>query len=421
MWRSQIRDRNQNLMSVSAPPRIAAVEAFPIRLWRDLPAATGTAGTPTALGNPAGPYHWSAVYPALYSRYIETALVRVTLDSGLHGWGEAQAPLAPRVVCTVVADLLAPVLQGESFDGDHETIRALWRRMFQTMRVRGQTSGFMVDAISGVDLALWDLAGKIRGRPVAQLLADGGAKATVAAYLSGLAGAAPAERAAFARRHFAEGFHAVKIFHDAGAAELLSQIDLLRQELGGAARIAVDALWRLDLGRDAALLAELEARRLLWLECPFNPDEFEPHRKLRRRYRIPLAVGESYRTLGELELFFAERLIEFVQPDLGRSGLTETVRIARRAAACDAAVVPHVSIALGPQIAAAIHAAAAIPNCPLCEYNPAVFQVSNRYLAEPLLFADGAYRVPDVPGLGIEIRLDELLNDTLGFEHAPVR
>ena len=402
-------------MPLSAPPKIAAVEAFPIRLPRDLAAATGTAGAPTALSGGAGGYHWSAVYPVLYSRYIETALVRVTLDNGLHGWGEAQAPLAPRVASTIVTDLLAPALQGEGFDGRRETIEALWQRMFQTMRVRGQTGGFMIDAISGVDLALWDLAGKMQGQPVAQLLAAGDARTTVPAYLSGVSGDGESERAAFARRHFDQGFGAVKIFHDGGAAGLLSLIDVLRAALGGEARIAVDALWRLDISRDEAVFHELQTRGLFWLEAPFNPDEFEPHRQLRQHYDIPLAVGESYRTLRELEPFFAGRLIRFVQPDLGRSGLTETLRIGQRAAAGDVAVVPHVSIALGPQIAAAIHAAAAIPNCPICEYNPTVFQVSNRYLAEPLHFAGAAYQIPSAPGLGVEIRLDELLKDNLGF------
>lgn len=392
-------------MPLSAPPKIAAVEAFPIRLLRDLPSATGTAGTPTALGREAGSYYWSAVYPVLYSRHIETALVRVTLDNGLHGWGEAQAPLAPALV-------------GEAYDGSREAIEALWQRMFQTMRVRGQTGGFMLDAISGVDLALWDIAGKLQGRPAAGLLAGGEIKQTVAAYLSGVSGRGADERAAYARRCFDEGFGTVKIFYDASGGDLLSQIGALRRALGGSARIAVDALWRLDLRRDEALFGELESQGLFWLECPFNPDEIEPHRELRRRFDIPLAAGESYRTLRELEPFFAERLIRFVQPDLGRSGLTETLRIARRAAACEIAVVPHVSIALGPQIAAAIHAAAAIPNCALCEYNPAVFDVSNRYLAEPLRFADACYRVPDAPGLGIEIRLEKLLEDNLGFKEA---
>jgi galactonate dehydratase len=109
----------------------------------------------------------------------------------------------------------------------------------------------------------------------------------------------------------------------------------------------------------------------------------------------------------ELAPYFG--LMDVVQPDLGRSGLTETLRIAQCAG--HAQVVPHVSIALGPQIAAAIHAAAAMPNCSLCEYNPAVFEVSNRYLTEPLEMNGPAYLVPAPPGLGIEIDEQRLRRD----------
>lgn len=401
-------------MPLSDPPRITSIEAFPVRLPRDLDRATGTAGTPTAMGRAAGGYHWSAAYPTLYSSYIEAGLVKVTLDNGMYGWGEAQAPLAPRVACTIVEDLLGPALEGETFDGERTTIEALWLRMFQTMRVRGQTGGFMIDAISGVDLALWDLAGKLRSQPVARMIAND-AKKIVPCYLSGVSGGGPKERAAFARRHFDEGFQAVKIFHDAGAADLLAQIDVLRDTLGSAAKIAVDALWRLELQRDEWLFRELQNRELFWLECPFNPDEFEPHRLLHERHDIPLAVGESYRTGRELEPFFSGELIRFVQPDLGRSGLTETVRIGQVAAAHNVELVPHVSIALGPQIAAAIHAAAVIPNCSICEYNPNVFGPGNRYLVEPLAMTDAGYSVPEAPGLGVDIRQADLLQDTLSF------
>ncbi|MCP5114170.1 MAG: mandelate racemase/muconate lactonizing enzyme family protein, partial [bacterium] len=178
-------------MSISDPPRIARVETFPIRLPRDIGGATGTAGSPTVLGTSAGGYRWSSVFPTLYSEFIETALVRVTLDSGLHGWGEAQAPLAPRVACTIIDDLLAPVLLGAPFDGATSTIEQLWTRQYQTMRVRGQTGGFMLDAISGIDLALWDLAGKLLRKSVAHLLAGEAADRRVPAYLSGIAGADP--------------------------------------------------------------------------------------------------------------------------------------------------------------------------------------------------------------------------------------
>ena len=94
--------------------RIANVEAIPFRIARDLGKATGSAGSPTLLAPGRGDYRWSDAYPALYSVNIETALIKVTLDTGMVGWGEAQAPLAPEVACAIVDRLLAPVLIGVS-------------------------------------------------------------------------------------------------------------------------------------------------------------------------------------------------------------------------------------------------------------------------------------------------------------------
>lgn len=394
-------------------PAIRRVEAFPIRLPRTGVSSTGTAGSPTALGRRAGAYRWSAVYPALYSEYFETVVVRVTLNDGSVGWGEAQAPLAPRVAATIVEDLLAPVLQGEPFDGRRETIEALWLRMYQTMRVRGQTSGFMLDAISGVDLALWDLAGKLACAPVARLLAGQQARTRVTAYLSGLAGddtRAKLETAAEACR---AGFPLIKIFFDRGQEDFLALLDAVAASVAGRASLAVDALWRLRLPGDESFLRELERRSLAWLECPFPPDELDPHRRLAAAFRIPVAVGESYRALHELEPFLRERLAAFIQPDLGRCGLTGALRIARAAAAAGMTIVPHVSIALGPQIAAAVHFAAAVPECRLCEYNPCVFDFSNAYLETPLGFDQTSYVLPEAAGLGVEVKVAKLINDAI--------
>ena len=141
--------------------KIARVEAFAIRLPRDREQARRTAGSPTVLAEGTSNYRWSAVFPALYPIHFETALVKITTCDGLVGWGEAQAPLAPEVACTIIRTLLAPVLQEAEFEPTPEAIADLWSRMYSTMRVRGQTGGFMLDAISGIDIALWDLAGKL--------------------------------------------------------------------------------------------------------------------------------------------------------------------------------------------------------------------------------------------------------------------
>ncbi len=93
--------------------------------------------------------------------------------------------------------------------------------------------------------------------------------------------------------------------------------------------------------------------------------------------------------------------MKIVQPDLGRTGITEGLRIASAAEAKGLTVIPHVSIALGPQIAAAIHFAASIPNCPLLEFNPNVLTIANRFLEEPIRMDGENYFVPEAAGLGV--------------------
>ena len=383
--------------------RIQSVEALPVRLARSGERERGTAGSPTFLAAAPSDYRWSAVFPALYSIHFETALVKVTTDAGLTGWGEAQAPLAPEVACTIVDLLLGPLLLGCEFGGDTKEIERIWELMYSTMRVRGQTGGFMLDAISGIDLALWDLAGKIQGRSVCDLIAGAKAKRLVPAYLSGVAGASIEDRVATARQWWKKGFRHFKLFHNAGERELLETMDALRSGLTGEAKIAVDALWRLRADTAVILGRALDNRSALWLEAPLPPEDWLAHAELAAKTSTPLAVGESYRTVHEILPFLREAAASVIQPDLGRSGITEGLRIAELAARYSVPVVPHVSIALGPQIAAAIHYAAACDNCDLAEYNPHVLEMANRFLVEPLRLDGAAYRVPTAPGLGVEV------------------
>ena len=259
--------------------KIARVEAFPIRLPRDREQARRTAGSPTVLAEDSK-YRWSAVFPALYPIHFETALVKITTCDGLVGWGEAQAPPAPEVACTIIRTLLAPVLQEAEFEPTPEAIADLWSRMYSTMRVRGQTGGFMLDAISGIDIALWDLAGKARRVPVAKLLSES-PESEVQAYLSGVSSLkSVAERSA-------EGFHIFKLFYESTETELIEAFDALQECAGSDARIAVDALWRLDATTAAALSRQLEERNALWLEAPLLPEDSIAHGELARRIEQP--------------------------------------------------------------------------------------------------------------------------------------
>lgn len=372
--------------------KITKITARAICLPRNLSAATGTAGTPTAMGAASGDYRWSAVYPCLYSPNFETALVKIETDAGLVGWGEAQAPLAPQVACTIIDRLLGPVLEGEDFsEPTPARISELWDRMYATMRVRGQTGGFMVDAIAALDIALWDIAGQAAGLPVSHLI-PGTPKQLIPAYLSGMQ---PGETDS-------NGFGLVKMFYDtSGVKEFLDHVEAVQRT---GTELAVDALWRHTPATARSFGKELDARNVKWFEAPLPPEDVEEHAALALEMRTPLAIGESYRTRFEMKPFFAAKAVGIYQPDLGRTGITEGLRLAQMAEAAGVPVVPHLSIAFGPQIAAALHFAAAVKGCNLAEYNPQVLHVANRFLQDPLEVAEQAYQVPQGKGLGITFR-----------------
>ena len=385
--------------------RIASIETFSIRLPRDSAAIQGTAGSPTALQAGRFDYRWSDAYATLYSVNFEAALVKLTAESGLVGWGEAQAPLAPDVACLITEQLLRPAIEGQTFELSVQGVGALRERMYASMRVRGQTGGFMLDAIAGVDIALWDLVGRATGCPVCDLLASDPPAASVPAYLSGLGGETTEARISQAEDAWERGFRTFKLFLGRSPDDLIKLATALRERFGPAIRIAVDALWHLDPATARVFGRALDELSALWIECPLPPELLQDHARLAAEIETPIALGESYRSRHELEPFLEQGCVGWLQPDLGRCGITEAVAIADHVAARhpQVQVVPHISIAMGPQIAAALHFSAAMPAIPMAEYNPSVFSVANQFLAEPLALVGHHYQVPRSPGLGIEI------------------
>ena len=385
--------------------RIASIETFSVRLPRDSATVQGTAGSPTALRPGRFDYRWSDAYATLYSVNFEAALVKLTSESGLVGWGEAQAPLAPDVACLITEQLLRPAIEGQTFELSASGVERLREQMYACMRVRGQTGGFMLDAMAGVDIALWDLVGRAVGRPTCDLLTNSSPPNTIPAYLSGLSGETTAARIAQAEAAYKQGFRTFKLFLHGTPEDMIKLVTALRERFGQSIHIAVDALWHLDPSTAVDFGHALDELQALWLECPLPPELLQAHAELAAAIETPIALGESYRSRYELAPFLEHGCIGWLQPDLGRCGITEAVAIARQVAAehGQVQVVPHISIAMGPQIAAALHFAAAMPNVELVEYNPSVFSVANQFLAEPLNLVGHHYQVPQSPGLGIEI------------------
>jgi len=372
---------------------ISKVETIPVRIKRD-EAYLGT--LPNAAGSAA--YFTRPPYRALYSACFETAFVKITTSDGAIGWGEALAPVAPEVVCAIIEQLLAPVLIGrDPLDGN-----VLWNLMYDLMRERGYYGGFMLDAISACDIALWDLRGKLLDQPVYKLL-GGACRERVPCYVSGLPRPTAEERLELAQAYVDRGFSAFKLAAGHGLRQDRASVEALRAGLGADATLLLDAHWVYTLDEAAQLGQALADLDVGFFEAPINPEDIESHAQLAAAVAVPIAHGETERTRYQFRPWLMQKAADILQPDLGRAGISETVKIAAMAEAFNALMAPHLSVGLGVCIAASIHAAASIPNLYMLEYQPPVFEIANLLLKSPLTCEAGYYEMPPSAGLGVEL------------------
>jgi D-arabinonate dehydratase/D-galactarolactone cycloisomerase len=348
---------------------------------------------------------------ATYSPTINTVIVKITADNGLFGFGEAKAPVAPEATREIVRDLLTPLVLG----ADPLDIDVLWERMYGAMRLRAHLSGFLLEAISGVDLALWDLAGKALGVPVCKLL-GGAYRERVHVYASGLPGlkrpgdAAARERLAQDARALVEqGFTAIKLAIGFGVEVDVETVRAVREAVGDGVQLFCDAAGNYDVAQASRLGRELERLDVGWLEAPVPPEHVEGHAQLAQALDLPIAT-DLLSTRYQVRDFLVRGALDVVQPDVCRAGgLSECRRIAQLADVFGAGFAPHVSIGSAIQFAASAHIAAAVPNFVIMEYWTGDNPIGNAVLKTPLRLEDGMLAVPSGPGMGLEIDETTLL------------
>lgn len=337
-------------------------------------------------------------YRAAYSAYIETTLVRVTTSDGIVGYGESHAPIAPAVTATIIKDLLAPLLIGEN----PLAIDRLWEKMYASMRIRGHHTGFMSEAMAGIDIALWDIAGKVTGLPI-HLLMGGGYRDRVRVYQSHLPVLEVEEMVAMAKHHVHEGFHAIKISGGAGPEVDIRNFERIREAVGPDIALILDAAGVYDLPTAVKIGRALERNDALFFEDPLPPEDYSGYAELCRILDVAVAMGESEASRYQFHRRLAQGGVDVVLPDISRAGgLTECRKIAMLADIYNVRLCPHNSVCSAVHHAASLQLCAAIPNFLIYEfwsgYNPIVDIVKT-----PLVPSEGYLDVPQGPGLGIEI------------------
>ncbi len=354
-------------------------------------------------------YYYRPEYRCVYSRKMETCLVKITTDSGHVGWGEALAPVVPQVIAELITHLFAPLLTGQSPFAS----QVLNARMYDAMRDRGHITGYHIDALAAVDIALWDLKGQILNQPVYQLL-GGAFREQIPCYVSGLPEPDLPARCALALRWQQKGFNAIKLALGYGVQQDIENVRAIRDALGPQASLFLDAHWNYSVAQAAELANALHPLGVGFLEAPLLPEDIAGHRELRAKSPLPIALGETERTRYQFKPFIEQRAMDIVQPDVGRTGITELMHIASLAQTWNLQVAPHLSVGLGPCIAASIHVAAALPNLFMLEYQPPVFELANQLLDTPLVCEAGHYTLPQGAGLGIAVNEARVRESVMG-------
>jgi D-galactarolactone cycloisomerase len=331
----------------------------------------------------------------------DCVIVKVQTEGGVVGWGEAHHGRCPGAVAHLLNTTLSQLVCGM----DASDVVGVWSRIYSRQLASHGMGAASALAMSGIDLALWDIRGKAVGWPVYKLL--GGASKPIPAYAGGisLGFQEPRELVEEARALVEQGYRTVKLRVGDTVKRDRERLIAVREAFGDELGIMVDANTGYTVDDVRMIMPVLVACNVLWLEEPFPPHDHRSYREASQMGRVPLAAGENHFTRFEFNRVIEDGAIRILQPDLSKTGgITEALRIAAMASAYKLSINPHTS-ASGLNMAASIQLLAALDNpgyfeADVAKENAFRDQLTNR---PDLLDAQGCVRPSDVPGLGIEV------------------
>ena len=331
----------------------------------------------------------------------DAVIVKVRTESGLVGWGESHAGRAPGAVAALVNTTLRTLVLGM----DATDVVGVWNRIYsRQLASHGMGAGCSL-AMSGLDMALWDIRGKAVGWPLYKLL--GGAQRPIPAYAGGvsLGFQDPRDLIAEAKTHIDAGFRAIKLRLGDTVNDDIDRVEAAREAFGEEIEILTDANVGYTLEDARRVMPALEDLGVRWLEEPFPAHDYRSYATARSFGTVPLAAGENHFTRFEFSRLIEENSVDVIQPDLSKSGgITECLRIAAMASAHKLPVHPHTSMT-GINMAASIHFLAAIDNGGYFEGDVSRDNLFRDELtSKPYELAkDGTVRPLEAPGIGVEV------------------
>ncbi len=366
--------------------------------------------------------YWRELTEAGVRRNYYALLVEVISSDGVSGWGEAIVREVPTAHKEIIDKLLKPILINQ----DPLSIEDLWQRMFASLKTRGHYAGFFAEALAGVDMALWDLMGKLLGLPIYRIL-RGPTTDKIKVYASSIYWHYLRD---FSEKSFLDemytlvdkGFDQIKVkigfekivkIRGFGIEKILK---VIRDNIGYDIDIMVDANSAYSIGEALKVGRVLEKYEVTWFEEPAPPYMIEGYRELRRKLGVMIAGGESLFTKYQFQEFIRRGALDVLQPDIARVGVSEFMKIAYLAETEGLLLAPHIGLS-GPGCrAATIYASAAVPRDVFFTYE--YMYKRDNILAEelpskPIEIVEKSFiNVPREPGIGFEPK-KEIINKYL--------
>ena len=354
--------------------------------------------------------------------------LQIETDEGISGIGEATASggggsIVVGNMVRLLRDTTVTADFRESLLGENpEDIDRIWHKLYRRFTGGGGSGGFVTTLLSGIDIALWDITGKILGRPIYQLL--GGPIWDRVLMYTHVEDGDPRAAAEHAKSMVAEGYTALKTdpfgpemgqhhrrytrgaISPAGAANGVDTIAAIREAVGPDIEVLIDCHGNFNVPTAINLARRLEPYDIGWLEEPVQPDSNEALRHVKESVSVPICVGERLYTRFDFVPILKERLAEYIMPDiLWTGGISEMRKIANMAEAFYIPISPH--DASGPiNVLSGAHTMMTVPNFYRLEFNRAALDLHNALVTPALDIRDGYLYLSERPGLGVELNIE---------------
>ncbi|MEM7445766.1 MAG: mandelate racemase/muconate lactonizing enzyme family protein [Pseudomonadota bacterium] len=333
----------------------------------------------------------------------DALLVRITTDAGIVGWGEVDG--SPSVTKAIIeapySHTLVTGLRNLLIGEDPQDTTRLWQKMYQSTLYYGR-DGAVVQAMAGIDIALWDIKGQALGKPIVDLL-GGAIRDRMRVYSSNMFQFSIEDTVTRAKTAVDTGHTGVKFgWEPFGADEKtdLAYVEAIRKAIGDDVDFMLDVGLVWDAKTTIRRAQLFQPYGLCWIEEPLHPDDYAGYGKVSRACTQAIAAGEEECSRVGFERLIDEGQIDIVQIDLTRCGFTQAMQIAAYAASRGRKVCNH-NFTTNINTAASLHFLCAIPNAYVMEYCVEPSEISRHLARNPVRIEEGYAHLPTEPGLGV--------------------